>query len=127
MFRLNPDETKGVLIHALGLRSQTVTLKRGQHMKYAPHAFTEEGVAMLSSVLKSDRAIQVNIAIMRAFVRLRDILTAHKELAQKLDELERKLVSHDGQIREVFDAIKQLMSPEQKPKRRIGFELEKRL
>ena len=126
MFRLTPEETKAVLHRVLGLRSQNVTLKRGQHVKYSPYAFTEEGVAMLSSVLKSRRAIQVNIAIMRAFVRLRDILTAHKELAHKLDELERKLESHDVQIRDVFEVIRQLMHADQSPKRRIGFEVEEK-
>ena len=78
MFRLTPEETKA-------LRSQTVTLDagRGKHRKYLAYAFTEQGVAMLSSVVRSDRAIEVNIAIMRAFVRLRELLAAHKELARK--------------------------------------------
>ena len=87
-----------------------------------PRAFTEQGVAMLSSVLRSKRAVQVNIAIMRAFVRLRQVLSSNKELASKLAELERKLESHDGQIRSLFEAIRQLMTPiEPPPKPRIGF------
>lgn len=121
MFRLRLKEAKAVADYVLGLRSQIVTLKRGQHVKYPPYAFTEQGVAMLSSVLHSERAIQVNIAIMRAFVRLRDILVQHKEFAHKLNEFERKLESHDSQIRNVFEVIRQLMHTEQKPKRRIGF------
>jgi len=123
MFRLNPDETKLVQRHNLRSRSQNVTLKRGQNIKYSPYAFTEQGVAMLSSVLKSSKAIQVNIAIMRTFVRLREIFTEHKELAHKLEELERKYETHDRQIHSVFEAIRQLMTPEQKPKRRIGFDV----
>ena len=105
------------------LRSQFATLEsgRGRHRKYRPYAFTEQGVAMLSSVLNSNRAIEVNIAIMRAFVRLRDILTAHKELANRLAELERKLESHDAHIGNIFEAIRQLMRAESKPKRPIGF------
>jgi phage regulator Rha-like protein len=124
MFQLTPGETNAVQHDVLRSRSQIVTLKRGQNIKYCPYAFTEQGVAMLSSVLKSRRAIQVNIAIVRAFVRLRDILTAHKELAHKLDELERKLESHDVQIRDVFEVIRQLVSADEKPKRRIGFEVD---
>jgi ORF6N domain len=91
MFQLTAKE-------GAALRSQIVTLKRGQHRKYLPYAFTEQGVAMLSSVLNSDRAIEVNIAIMRAFVRLRKILATHKDLARKLDELERKLGDHDAKF-----------------------------
>jgi hypothetical protein len=88
-----------------------------------PYAFTEQGVAMLSSVLNSDRAIDVNIAIMRAFVRLREILATHKDLARKLDDLERKLGEHDEKFQIVFDAIRQLMAPPPQPgkKRHIGF------
>ena len=85
------------------------------------NAFTEQGVAMLSSVLRSKRAIQVNIAIMRAFVKLRKILSAHKELAYKLSELERRIEKHDKEIRGIFEAIRQLMALPEKPKRKIGF------
>ena len=105
------------------LRCQFGTLKRGRHSKYLPYAFTGQGIAMLSSVLNSKRAIQVNIAIMRAFVKLRRILSTHKELAHKLQELERKTEKHDTEIKAIFDAIRQLMAPPTpiKPKRRIGF------
>lgn len=113
MFQLTADE------HA-ALRSQTVTLKRGrgQHRKYLPYAFTEQGVAMLSSVLRSQRAIQVNIEIMRAFVRLRQMLLSHGDLARRLDALEKK---YDTQFKAVFDAIRELMKPLAPRKRAIGF------
>jgi ORF6N domain len=102
------------------LRSQLVTLKasRGQHRKYLPYAFTEQGVAMLSSVLRSPRAVQVNIAIVRAFVKLREILSSHRDLARRLDEMESK---YDEQFEVVFDAIRELMRPPEKPRARIGF------
>jgi len=92
------------------LRSQIVTLEsgRGRHRKYLPFAFTEQGVAMLSSVLRSKRAVHVNIEIMRAFVRLREILASHKDLAKKLEVLEKK---YNAQFKVVFDAIRQLMTP----------------
>ena len=85
------------------------------------NVFTEQGVAILSSVLHSKRAIQVNIAIMRAFVKLRQILSTRKELAQKLKELEDKIEKHDEAIKGIFEAIRQLMAPPDKPKRKIGF------
>jgi len=88
---------------------------------YLPYAFTEQGVAMLSSVLHSERAIQVNIAIMRTFVKLRQILSTHKALTYKLEQLERKIGRHDGKIRAIFDVIRQLMTPSEKPKKAIGF------
>ena len=106
-------------------RSQFVTLndvKRGENIKYAPYAFTEQGVAMLSTVLNSERAIHVNISIVRAFVRLREILSTHKELAHKLNELERKTEKHDTEIKSIFEVIRQLMEPlPQKQRPKIGF------
>ena len=113
MFQLSTEEVDA-------LRSQIVTLKggRGQHSKYPPYAFTEQGVAMLSSVLHSPRAIQVNIEIMRAFIRLRQMLASHIELARKLDALEKK---YDSQFKQVFDVIRQLMLPPATKKRPIGF------
>jgi hypothetical protein len=104
MFTLTREE-------ADSLRCQFGILKRGHHFKYLPMAFTEQGVAMLSSVLNSPRAIQVNIAIMRVFVQLRETLSLHKELAHKLADLERKIEGHDEHIRTLFDAIRQLMAP----------------
>lgn len=114
MFQLTAEE-------AALLRSQTVILKtgRGRHRKYMSYAFTEQGVAMLSSVLRSPRAVRVNIEIMRAFVRLRRMLASHAELARKLAALEKK---YDAQFKVVFDAIRELMSPPKPGKRRpIGF------
>jgi phage regulator Rha-like protein len=105
------------------LRFQFGTLKRGQHSKYLPFVFTQEGVAMLSGVLRSRRAVQVNVAIMRAFVRLRETLSLHKELAHKLADLERKIENHDENIRSLFDAIRQLMTPPETPRREIGFHI----
>jgi hypothetical protein len=103
------------------LRSQSVILKagRGQHRKYLPYAFTEQGIAMLSTVLRSKRAVQVNIEIMRAFVRLRQMLASHADLARKLDALENK---YDAQFRVVFEAIREMMTTEPiPPTRQIGF------
>ncbi len=99
-------------------RSQFVILKQGQNIKYPPFAFTEQGVAMLSSVLRSKRAIEVNIQIMRAFVKLREMIVSNKNLAKRLDDLEKK---YDGQFQVVFDAIRQLMAPPIRPKKKIGF------
>ncbi|MBI5631465.1 MAG: ORF6N domain-containing protein [Elusimicrobia bacterium] len=116
MFRLTLSE-------ANSLRSQTVILKRGQHIKNPPYAFTEQGVAMLSSVLRGNRAIQVNVAIMRAFVRLREMISSNQDLARRLDGLEKK---YNRRFRIVFDAIRNLMDPPEVPRRRIGFEIKKR-
>ena len=98
-------------------------LKALKHSTINPYAYTEQGVAMLSSVLKSDRAIQVNIQIMRVFSRLRQIIATHKELAHKLDELERKIAQHDGEIATIFEAIRQLMAPPERTRKKIGFTL----
>ena len=116
MFELTKNEYES-------LRYQFGTLKRGEHSKYLPMVFTEQGVAMLSSVLNSDRAIEVNIAIMRAFVQLRRMIASHDELANKLAELERHLRDHDDQIQAIFEAIQQLVAPPEKKKRKIGFEV----
>jgi hypothetical protein len=101
------------------LRSQIVTSSWGGR-RYSPYVFTEQGVAMLSSVLKSERAIFVNIEIIRAFVRLRELLATHKDLARKLEEIEKK---YESQFKIVFEAIRQLMIPPEKPKRPIGFQI----
>ena len=104
------------------LRCQTGISKPGRGgRRYLPYAFTEQGVAMLSSVLNSKRAIDVNIAIMRAFVQLRKMIASHDKLARKLAELEQHLESHDEQIQAVFEAIRQLMTPPAKPRKKIGF------
>lgn len=115
MFRLTAKEADLMV-------SQNVTPSQKYFGGHLPYAFTEEGVAMLSSVLHSPRAVQVNIAIMRVFVRLRDVLSANKELAYKLKELEHKVEKHDEEIIAIFDAIRQLMTPSpEKPKPQIGF------
>ncbi|MDY6837834.1 MAG: ORF6N domain-containing protein [Thermodesulfobacteriota bacterium] len=102
-------------------RSQFVTSKGDKMgLRYPPMAFTEQGVAMLSSVLRSKRAVQVNIEIMRAFVRLRQMLSAHKDLERKLAALEKK---YDDQFKIVFEAIAELMTPPEKPRKKIGFEV----
>jgi len=104
------------------LRSQIATSKKGRGgRRYAPLAFTEQGVAMLSTVLNSERAILVNVEIMRAFVRLRQIMSTHKDLARKLEALEKRVGVQDDKIQSVFDAIRDLMKPTEKPKRRIGY------
>jgi hypothetical protein len=114
MFQLTAEEYQC-------LRFQSGILERGRHSKYLPLAFTEQGVAMLSSVLRSKRAVQVNVEIMRAFVRLRNALGAHKELARNLAELERRVTGHDEQIEAIFEAIRQIMTPPETPSERIGF------
>ncbi len=104
------------------LRCHFGTSKRGG-VRYLPYAFTENGVAMLSSILNSKRAIQVNIQIMRAFTMLREILGAHEELRRKLEEMEKK---YDAQFKVVLEAIRQLMASPMKPKRKIGFDLKEK-
>jgi hypothetical protein len=115
MFQLTELETQL-------LRSQFATSKKGRGgRRYSPYAFTEQGVAMLSSVLNSERAIKVNIEIMRAFVRLRRMLASHADLARKLEALEKK---YDAQFRVVFEAIRELMKPPETKRRPIGFLVE---
>ena len=116
MFQLTEKEFKN-------LKSQIVISSWGGMRRAKPYAFTEQGVAMLSSVLRSKRAAQVNIEIMRAFVRLRQTLAAHKELDQKLKELERHVGEHDEQIGAIFEAIRQLMRPPETERKKIGFEV----
>ncbi|OIO02398.1 DNA-binding protein [Candidatus Desantisbacteria bacterium CG_4_10_14_0_8_um_filter_48_22] len=119
MFQLSKTELEN-------WRSQFVTSNSSAKMglRRPPYVFTEQGVAMLSSVLNSERAIQVNIAIMRAFVKLKEMLSTHKELAFKLRELERKIEKHDEEITDIFNAIRQMMIVEEKPKKQIGFKVD---
>jgi len=115
MFQLTDEEYKN-------LKSQIVISSWGGSRRAFPYAFTEQGVSMLSSVLNSKRAIQVNIAIIRTFVRLKQMLSTHKDLAQKLSELERRMEKHDEHIHTIFQAIRQLMNqPPEPSKRKIGF------
>ena len=118
MFALTYQEVRN-------LRSQIVTSSPSSWggSRYSPMAFTEHGVAMLSSVLNSERAIEVNILIIRAFIKLREMIVSQKDLVRRLDDLEKK---YDGQFRIVFDAIRQLMAPPMKPKRKIGFDLKEK-
>lgn len=117
MFELTQDEWDS-------LRSQIVMLNkgRGQHSKYLPMAFAEQGVAMLSSVLKSKKAVQVNIAVMRTFVQLRKLMDSNKELARKIEQLEKK---YDEKFHLVFHAIKKLVHQENKPRKQIGYKVKK--
>ena len=110
MFELSKDELND-------LRCQFGTSSWGG-ARYLPMVFTEQGVAMLSSVLNSERAIQVNVQIMRTFTKLRKVLSTHDELKEKIESMEKK---YDGQFKIVFDAIRQLMAPDEPPKRKIGF------
>jgi len=114
MFQLTAEEAEAS-------RFQIGILKRGLNIKYLPYVFTQEGVAMLSGVLRSPRAVQVNVAIMRALVRLREALALHKELAHKLAELERKIENHDENIRSLFVAIRQLTVQPEPSRKEIGF------
>jgi len=113
MFQLSEGEFEN-------LKSQIVTSSWGGMRRARPYAFTEQGVDMLSSVLRSKRAVQGNIEIMRAFVRLRRMISAHKEIERRLDALEER---YDGQFKIVFEAIRALMNDQEKPKKRIGFEV----
>jgi phage regulator Rha-like protein len=114
MFTLSSEEYRS-------LRCQIGTLNRGAHAKYLPYAFTQEGVAMLSGILNSQRAIQMNIQIMRAFIRLREYLIHHKQIAAKFEELEGRLSKHDNKIQSIIQAIQQLLDPSKKRAKRIGF------
>ena len=116
MFQLNDEERRA-------LRSQIVILKggRGQHRKFLPYAFTEHGAMMAASVLNTARAIDVSVFVVRAFVKLKEMVSAHREIAQKLAELERKFEGHDVQIQSLFEAIRQLMGPAAPKRSRIGF------
>lgn len=119
MFELTKEEFNS-------LRSQSVTLNdgssvRGKHSKYLPYVFTEQGVAMLSSILNSDRAIQVNIRIIRVYTKMRQFLSTHKDILLKLEQLERKTDSHDEKINLIFDYIKQLIQPKSEPRKQVGY------
>ena len=119
MFTLNNKEIEQLV-------SQNVIPSKSFLGGSKPFAFTEQGVAMLSTVLNNDKAIEVNILIMRAFVKLREILSTHKELAQKLKELELKIETHDEQITAILDAINQLLVPPQMPKKKMGFQVKEK-
>ena len=121
MFQVTKDEMESLKFQ-FGISK---TSGRGGR-RYLPYAFTEQGVAMLSGILNSQRAVHVNIAIMRTFVKLRELLVTHKDLGHKLDEIERKIERHDEEISSIFQAIRNLMAPPEKPKRKIGFDLKEK-
>jgi|SRR2546422_2102466 len=102
-------------------RSQSVILKRGKNIKYAPLAFTEHGALMAASVLNSPRAVEMSVFVVRAFVRLRELARNHVELATKLDALERRVEGHDEDLEEMFEALRALIAPAGRPPRQIGF------
>ncbi len=116
MFRLDQNEF-------FSLRSQFATSKSKGGRRYLPYAFTELGVAMLSSILNSDRAIEVNIIIMRAFVKLREIISTNKKVEEKLKELEMRLDGHDDQIFKIMEIINQMLLPPERPVKKIGFQI----
>ena len=129
MFQLTADEFENLKYHigTSNLKSQFAISSSGWGgRRHPPYAFTEQGVAMLSSVLRSKRAVRVNIEIMRTFVRLRQILSSHKDLARKLEDLERKIGAHDQQIQAVFQAIRQLMTPPEPKRCKMGFLVEEK-
>ncbi len=105
------------------LRCQFGTLKRGEHSKYLPYAFTEQGVAMLSSVLNSDRAIMVNIQIIRIFTKMREIILTHKDVLLKVEQIEKKVINHDKKIQLVFEYLKKFITYQEKPPKKIGFQI----
>jgi hypothetical protein len=125
MFQLTKEES----IFWARSRSQFAILKRGKNIKYLPYAFTEHGAIMAANVLNSPQAVRMSVFVVRAFVKLREMLATHKELAHKLAELERKLQNHDESIRSLVVAIRQLMAPPEpaRPKKRIGFMVEEQL
>jgi hypothetical protein len=117
MFRLSTEEGDA-------LRSQTATSKTGRGgRRYAPYAFTEHGAIMAATVLNSERAVEMSVFVVRAFVRLREMLATNQQLASKIDELEQRLDTHDASIQELIEAIRELMAPEPAKGRRIGFQL----
>ena len=114
MLQLSAEETKSLIFQ--------IGISKGQGgRRHFPYAFTEQGVAMLSSVLNSERAVKVNIAIIRAFVKLRQALETNRELAHKFSELEKRVGKYDEEIGAILEAIRQLMAPSEKPRREIGF------
>jgi len=117
MFRLSAEESDA-------LRSQSATSKTGRGgRRYAPYAFTEHGAIMAATVLNSERAVEMSVFVVRAFVRLREMLATNHQLASKIDELEQRLDTHDASIQELIEAIRELMAPEPASGRRIGFQL----
>ena len=119
MFRLTPDEWEELR----RLRSQNAILKRGQHRKYPPYAFTEHGALMAANILKSKTAVSMSIYVVRAFIRMREELTTRRDLEERLDQIEKILLVHDTQLKDLFDKIRPLLLPPPvKPRKKIGFQ-----
>lgn len=118
MFQLSREESNSS-------RSQSVTLKRGQNLKYLPYAFTEQGVAMLSSVLNSKQAIAVNIQIIRVFTKMREIISSNKEILLKLEQLEQRVGDNSADIEEIFSVLKNLINPDLIPRKTVGYKWKK--
>src|ERR1700684_3583201 len=117
VFRLTAKEHEG-------LRSQIVTSKKSRGgRRYSPYAFTEHGAIMAATVLNSERAVEMSVFVVRAFVRLREMLANNRKLAGKIDELENRLDTHDSTIQDLIEAIKELMKPEDPPRKSIGFQI----
>lgn len=114
MFQLTKEEYKS-------LRSQNATLKRGQHSKYAPYAFTDHGILMLSSVLRSERADKVNMLIIDTFVKLNEMLLTHKDILLKLEEMEKRVAGQDEKIQMIFQYLKQFIREQETPRKKIGY------
>ena len=114
MFELTKEESRS-------LRSQNVTLNRGQHSKYPPYAFTEHGILMLSSVLRSERAEKVNILIIDTFIKLRELLLTRKDVLLKLEKMENKIAGQDEKIKMIFDYLRHFIKENERPRKRIGF------
>jgi phage regulator Rha-like protein len=114
MFQLTTEEYKS-------LRSQNATLKRGQHSKYPPYAFTEHGILMLSSVLRSERADKVNMLIIDTFVKLNEMLLTHKDILLKLEEMEKRVAGQDEKVLMIFNYLKQFIKEQETPRKQIGF------
>lgn len=119
MFRLSRDEYNELL------RCQFGTIKRGQHSKYLPYAFTEHGILMLSSVLNGRKAIQVNIQIMRTFTKLSEMMFSYKELQKKIEAMEKRHAKHDEHFQIIFKTIKEMLNPPVEKKGKIGFRSKK--
>ena|ERR1035437_2499205 len=117
MFQLTLEEGKAVLLS----RSQSVTLKRGQNIKYRPHVFTEHGAVMLANVLQSPVAVRAGIQVVRAFVHLRQLLATNQDLARKIEALERKVGKHDADLQAILNVLRKLLQPTPPAKRPIGF------
>ena len=114
MFELTLEEDRA-------LRSQFVTLKQGEHAKYPPFAFTEHGILMLANVLRSEQAVAVSILIIRVFNRMREVLLSHRDILQKLEQLEGRLTGHDEGIQAIFDHLTELVSPTEQARKPVGF------